>query len=454
MVKTPRQIFFLPSISNKNKEFTSATQVLTHFKPLTRKQGRPVNRCVVSALQINLNQLAKRRMISKMAYTAKGSGQPETYIGVKDWTDIKNRNNSIDLPIYDSLLAEANHISSESATTDWVSIAAKCIVSQVEHAEKPDTICFLPQTDEPYSLLTRGSISTFTGKAKAGKTTVLALIAASVLKDKKVLWIDTEQGRYYSGITQSYILSIAGVKTSTNLQMLDLRQFTPPEKLKILEALIKDQVYDLIVLDGVRDIVFDINNSEEATTIITKLMAWTVDFNCHIAMVLHYNKGNSDVRGHLGTEAINKSEVVVSITKTIDNPPIAMVSADYSRGLPFPNFYIKRDKGGVPYLDEEYSLIEKQKNWRKKNTHPSAFSHEIHKAVLSIVFKNEEELNSGTFRAILISSWSIVNSHTLSLGESRAKIFQEFYGQQGYVEIKKGQKGNRTLIKIIQPQKE
>jgi hypothetical protein len=354
-------------------------------------------------------------------------------------------NNNSEYLLY-QLKKEADEIASETTSVNWLAVADRCLISQTEVVAKPDTICYLHHTENPYSLLTRGSISTFTGKAKAGKTTVLALLIASVLNNKRVLWLDTEQGQYYASRTQSYILNIAKLTKCDNLRMFDLRQFNPLDKLKIIDALIKDQLYDLIVLDGVRDVVFDINSPEEATNTISRLMAWSVEFNCHIAMVLHQNKGNNDVRGHLGTEAINKSEIVISVSKTDDNPPSAMVATEYSRGMPFEDFYIKRDiTTGIPYVDADYSPVERKASGKRLSS-PIDFPLEAHCEVLNIVFQRNEVLTSGAFKSGLIAAWNTVGGDNLS--ESRARTFLEHYSQRGFIEKKDKQKGNTTIIKL------
>jgi hypothetical protein len=362
--------------------------------------------------------------------------------------------NNTDLALINELQREADLVSAVNAPKDWLAVAEQCVVSQTEYVEKPDTICYLNHTPEPHSLLTRGSISTFTGKAKAGKSSVLALLIADVITGKKVLWLDTEQGKYYASVTQHYILTVAGLSTSENLKFLDLRSFNPTDRLNIIEALLKHEPWDLIVLDGLRDVVFDINSSEEATNIITKLMSWSVDHQCHIATVLHQNKGNNDVRGHLGTEAINKSEVVISVTKTDDNPPAAMVAAEYSRGMPFQDFYIKRDSNGVPFIDKDYTPNDQASGTGRRSVMPSDYPSEFHRVVLNIIFEHPDEMNSQPFKFAIISALDTASYGEIKIGESKARTFMEFYGQKGYIEIKQRQKGNKTLIVFNQSLKD
>jgi hypothetical protein len=340
---------------------------------------------------------------------------------------------------------EAEMLTMQPGSKDWLSIARNTKISQTDLIPKPDTVCYLKHGAEPYSLLTRGSVSTFTGKAKAGKTSVLALIVASSLAYVRVLWIDTEQGTYYSSLTQHYILRIAGLSECANLEMYDLRTFNPQDIISIIDALLKAGKYDLIVLDGVRDIVFDINNPEEATTTITKLMMWSVDFNCHVAMVLHQNKGNNDVRGHLGTEAINKSEIVVSVNKTGDDSGNALVSAEYSRGLPFKDFFVSRNEDGLPFIDSEY-VQQTTTPGRKKLMDPIEVPDGQHLEILNLVFKHSDGLTSGDFYSALSAAWTSTGGDNMSL--TRAKPFRSYYVQKAFIVQESNQKGNKTINRL------
>lgn len=337
----------------------------------------------------------------------------------------------------------SDFIDETPAQDDWLVIARSCLISQSKTIPEPDTVCFLTNNTAPYSLLTRGSISTFTGKAKTGKTTALALLIAPVILDKRVLWIDTEQGLYYASKTQHYILKVAGLAICDNLQMFDLRQYNPPDRLQIIHALIKDQSYDLIVLDGVRDVIYDINSPEEATNTITQLMAWSVQYDCHISMVLHQNKGNTDVRGHLGTEAINKSEIVISVTKTVDNPPAALVACEFCRGLSFNDFYIKRDEAGIPFIDNDYQSRDSN---RQKLPNPIEIEENIHFEILRMVFQNSEQLSSANFISGLCAAWTTSGSD--SMKQSWAQVFKAFYIQKGFIKAREHQKGNLTFIEL------
>jgi molybdopterin-guanine dinucleotide biosynthesis protein len=203
-------------------------------------------------------------------------------------------------------------------------------------------------------IFTKKSISTLIGKAKAGKTTVTAWIASqSILQEIKVLWIDTEQGLYYGSRTQHWVLHMSGINESIFLQMYDLKVHTTSERLEMIEEIIKTIRPDLVIVDGIRDLVFDINNPEEATKRTGDLMRWSESYDCHIMNILHQNKGNEHARGHLGTEMINKSETVIKVEQNEEK--LIVCSPEYTRSAPFEAFAFERDEKGMPSIVEGFS---------------------------------------------------------------------------------------------------
>ena len=165
---------------------------------------------------------------------------------------------------------------------------------------------------------TLGNFSASIGKAKSKKTFNVTAIAASALKngtvlkyrssfpeDKRtVLYIDTEQGRHHCQKVLKRILRLAGLpedKNPDNLIMLALRKYAPPIRLAIVEQAI-GTIPDLglVIIDGIRDFLYDINSPSEATDIISRFMQWTDDRQIHIHTILHQNKNDENARGHIG----------------------------------------------------------------------------------------------------------------------------------------------------------
>ena len=73
-----------------------------------------------------------------------------------------------------------------------------------------------------------------------------------------------------------------------------------------------------MVIDGIRDLMLDINNSTEATKLVGDLMQWTSEQNIHIQTVLPPpTKATMTARGHIGTELNNKAGICPS--QVLDN---------------------------------------------------------------------------------------------------------------------------------------
>lgn len=178
---------------------------------------------------------------------------------------------------------------------------------------------------------TLGNFSTSIGKAKSKKTFNVAALTAAALTNgtvlhyrasfpeekRGILYIDTEQGRPHCQQVLRRILRLAGLpeeRDPDNLVMLTLRKFPPDMRLAIVGHAIGTIPHlGLVIIDGIRDLLYDINSPKEATDIISRFMQWTDDRQIHIHTILHQNKNDENARGHIGTELNNKAETVMQI---------------------------------------------------------------------------------------------------------------------------------------------
>ncbi len=121
--------------------------------------------------------------------------------------------------------------------------------------------------------------------------------------------------------------------------MLALRKYSPEIRLAITEEAI-GMIPDLglVIIDGMRDFIHDINSPGESTDVISKFMQWTDDRQIHIHTVLHQNKNDEHARGHVGTELNNKAETVMQISPDKDDKSISVVEAIHSRDREFEPF--------------------------------------------------------------------------------------------------------------------
>ena len=160
------------------------------------------------------------------------------------------------------------------------------------------------------------------------------------------------------------ILRLAGLpidKEPQNLKFSHLRAIADPnERREIIRyAIYHTPNVGLVVIDGIRDLMLDINYSTEATKLVGDLMQWTSEQNIHIQTVLHLNKGDDNARGHIGTELNNKAETVLQITKDNTLPDRSIVAPSIIRSKPFEKFAFRlkevEDEVCVPEIDTSYT---------------------------------------------------------------------------------------------------
>ncbi|MDR1919130.1 MAG: AAA family ATPase [Tannerellaceae bacterium] len=252
---------------------------------------------------------------------------------------------------------------------------------------------------------TLGNFSASTGKAKSKKTfNVSAIVAAALAGDtvlcycaslpegkRKILYVDTEQSPYHCIRTMKRILQLAGLPADRqphNLEFLSLRRYTPD----LRRAIIEQAIYGipdlgLVVIDGIRDIVYDINSPGEATQIISKLMQWTDEQQIHIHTVLHLNKGDDHTRGHIGTELNNKAECVLCVTKDETDGDVSRVNAMHIRDIEFEPFAFRINHDALPCLVEDYHPKQRvQAKSGSFETLPAA----VHREALGMAFAGGE----------------------------------------------------------------
>ena len=89
----------------------------------------------------------------------------------------------------------------------------------------------------------------------------------------------------------------------------NLRRDNWQDRLHWAQLCIAQAKPDLVILDGIRDVVGDINNYTEAQTVLDTLLSIASWSQACIVCVLHQNKALEDktLRGALGTELQNKS---------------------------------------------------------------------------------------------------------------------------------------------------
>lgn len=219
---------------------------------------------------------------------------------------------------------------------------------------------------------TLGNFSASTGKAKSKKTFNISAIVASALKNdevleysarlpenkRKILYIDTEQSKYHCHKVMERICRLADISTDKDNKdfiFVVLREYTPTMRKKIIDYMLKNvEGIGLVIIDGIRDLMYDINSPSESSELINLFMKWSSGYNLHIHTVLHLNKGDDNTRGHIGTELNNKAETVLQITKSSKDVDISEVKAMHIRDKDFQPFAFRINDDALPEVVTGY----------------------------------------------------------------------------------------------------
>ena len=283
---------------------------------------------------------------------------------------------------------------------------------------------------------TLGNFSASIGKAKSKKTFNVSAIVAAALKNgtvlsytaelpenkRKILYVDTEQSTYHCAKVAKRILRMAGLPADRNhedLEFLVLRKYTPEERIAIVrEAIYRTENVGLVIIDGIRDMVYDINSPGESTKVISLLMTWTGERNIHIHTILHQNKGDENARGHIGTELSNKAETVLQVEKDSKNPDISTVKTAHIRAVDFEPFAFRINEEALPELLEDYLFKDKDetKGNREKFDPYKDITERQHRIALEAAFTLKDEYGYQELAEALQEAYASVG---VTLGDNK-----------------------------------
>lgn len=207
----------------------------------------------------------------------------------------------------------------------------------------------------------RKNISAWIGPAKSKKTFAMTMLASSMVSgmnlydtfssigENKVLWIDTEQSPADAQKVVKRIKKLAG--SETNLILYGLRPLDPKQRVELIQKSLKIHKPDVLVIDGIRDLIWNINDPVESTAVVSMVMKWSYDFDIHIAVVIHQTRDGKS-RGHIGTEIENKSETVIRVQRDETDINISSIKEVMGRGKGFNDFDFYITEEGLPKIKE------------------------------------------------------------------------------------------------------
>lgn len=203
-------------------------------------------------------------------------------------------------------------------------------------------------SEYPICLGTYGNFSFIQAPPKSRKTFLVSLLVSAYLAGetkyshkikghsdgRKVIHYDTEQGDFHAQRVFKRIHTMSGGKG--DYSPYSLREYSFTDRLEFIDwHLYNVDNLGLVVIDGVADLIPDVNDINMSNELVQYLMRWTKELQIHIITVIHSNFNSTKPTGHLGSFLEKKTETQISLTNQGDTTEVNCMR---SRGQPFENF--------------------------------------------------------------------------------------------------------------------
>ena len=263
-------------------------------------------------------------------------------------------------------------------------IAEECTIDTTTVMEYPPTALSLGEKTiqskggditMPIPIGTYGNFSFVQAPPKSKKTFFVSLLASVYLsggnnfggkikghRDGRCLMhFDTEQGHWHSQRVFKRVQDMSNTKEVGCYHTFALRTIGYKERLQFIEYCLEQNKgkNGLVIIDGIADLVSDVNNLEESNLCVQKIMQLSAKYNCHIVTVIHSNYGSDKPTGHLGSFLEKKTETQIQLEVNTVNKEWITVSCKRSRGYAFETFSFSINEFGLPFVvGEIYDPLE------------------------------------------------------------------------------------------------
>lgn len=229
--------------------------------------------------------------------------------------------------------------------------------------------------DFPICIGTYGNFSFIQAPPKSRKTFLVSLLTSAYVSGsneyvdqmkghsngKITIHYDTEQGEYHAQRVFNRTHRMANQKDS--YKTYSLREYTPQERLEFIDWHInRVSNLGLVVIDGIADLINDVNDINASNELVQYLMKWTKELQIHIITVIHSNFNSTKPTGHLGSFLEKKTETQITVKVDEEDNDLTVVNCMRSRGQPFDKFSFTI-KNGYPHIQEKIDLPDQSINF-------------------------------------------------------------------------------------------
>ena len=216
----------------------------------------------------------------------------------------------------------------------------------------------------------RGELVGIAGKAKSGKTFFTSVLMACCIRSGilgiervqeqplHMLWFDTEQSvQSTQEILRDRIMPLVGSDDefpSALFDIFNVRSIHWNQRMEQLREGIHTYHPDLVVVDGIRDLIDDINNGILAQEVTDNLMCIATQEKCCILCIIHQNKAGEDrnLRGWIGTELTNKAFEIWNCEKIMPEHIFGIEQTLTRKAEVDKILYFEVDKNGLPVCSD------------------------------------------------------------------------------------------------------
>lgn len=237
----------------------------------------------------------------------------------------------------------------------------------------------------------KGNLVAVTAKWKNGKTFFCDILTAifmgsehfsncrSLMETGRALFFDTEQSDSDTQRVQRTIdamtpqsrhddYRVACLQSASIDGETDYNDSQEPSRYDIINCAIAHERPDLVVIDGIADLIYNYNDVIESQSIVNKLARMANEYNCCIVVVMHQNKSSLDknMKGHLGTMLYQKCSDVFTVEK---HDSVFEVKHSISRHRTCGDMCFKLDANAVPMdaaADRQLQIEQKKQEDKAK----------------------------------------------------------------------------------------
>jgi len=228
---------------------------------------------------------------------------------------------------------------------------------------------------ENQSFITAQNISIMIASPGTGKSSLCESILSNVLNNdckhlgfyvdsevERAVFFDCERDASLIDRSNDRMLKRAGVDEHHNKAIIvGLREvFAVSDKMQKIVDVIEFIKPQLILLDGVADLMSNTNSEEDTNAVYNWMNQLCIKYEIAIITTLHPNKNTETARGWIGSEMLRRCEGVASVRENVDEVRTIKITKARDSGKPQVSFMWCKDTGTMISCDSPKTGVTKQ----------------------------------------------------------------------------------------------